>query len=158
MTAPTPASPWLSRLLQWLAARSRRLLGRLWFAKSVPEPLLLPGPTSALPLRACATVVIPALNEERRIAEVVAYALADPATAEVIVIDDSSVDATAERARAAGARVFTSSMLGKGASMRDGIAPAGQVPVRESSASTPPLLPAGTRQDNHDAHGVREPV
>ena len=126
MKPPTPTSPWLSRLLHWLAVRTRRLVGRLWSARRVPEPALLTGPTLALPLRACATVVIPALNEERRIAEVVAYALADPATAEVIVIDDSSVDATAERARAAGARVFTSSMLGKGASMRDGIAPAGQ--------------------------------
>lgn len=48
------------------------------------------------------------------------YALEDPATAEVIVVDDSSIDDTAALARAAGARVVTSSMLGKGASMRDG--------------------------------------
>ncbi len=49
-----------------------------------------------------------------------AYALADPATAEVIVIDDSSIDDTAALARGAGARVITSTMLGKGASMHDG--------------------------------------
>jgi glycosyltransferase involved in cell wall biosynthesis len=67
-----------------------------------------------------ATVCIPALNEEKRIADVVAYALADPATAEVVVIDDSSIDATAALARAAGARVQTSTMLGKGSSMFDG--------------------------------------
>lgn len=75
-------------------------------------------------LERVATVVIPALNEAKRIAEVVAYALSDPATAEVVVIDDSSVDRTAELARAAGARVVTSSLLGKGASMQDGVAAA----------------------------------
>lgn len=81
-------------------------------------------PPMALPSKAYATVVIPALNEAKRISEVVAYALADPATAEVIVIDDSSIDSTVELARAAGAKVLTSSMLGKGASMQDGVAPA----------------------------------
>lgn len=74
-----------------------------------------------LPMHRYATVCIPALNEAKRIADVVSYALSDPATAEVIVIDDSSIDATAERARAAGARVVTSTMLGKGASMQDGV-------------------------------------
>lgn len=69
---------------------------------------------------ACVSVVIPALNEAARIADVVAYALSDPATAEVIVIDDASIDETASRAAAAGARVVQSTMLGKGASMRDG--------------------------------------
>ncbi|MBH9553668.1 glycosyltransferase [Inhella gelatinilytica] len=77
-------------------------------------------PPSAAPPARSVSVVIPALNEAARIAEVVAYALADPATAEVIVVDDSSIDATAELARTAGARVITSSMLGKGASMHDG--------------------------------------
>ncbi|MCK6433937.1 MAG: glycosyltransferase [Burkholderiaceae bacterium] len=66
------------------------------------------------------SVVIPALNEERRIADVVRHVLADPATAEVIVVDDCSIDATVERATTAGARVVRSSMLGKGASMHDG--------------------------------------
>lgn len=69
---------------------------------------------------ACASVIIPALNEEKRIADVVRYALADSATAEVIVVDDSSTDNTAALARDAGARVITSSLLGKGASMADG--------------------------------------
>jgi glucosyl-3-phosphoglycerate synthase len=67
-----------------------------------------------------ATVVIPALNEARHIADVVAYAFSDPATAEVIVIDDSSTDETATLASAAGAKVIRSVMLGKGESMRDG--------------------------------------
>lgn len=69
-----------------------------------------------------ASVLIPALNEARRIAQVVAYARADPATGEVIVIDDSSIDDTAQLARSAGATVVTSTLLGKGASMRDGVA------------------------------------
>ena len=66
------------------------------------------------------SVVIPALNEALTIESVVQYALNDPITSEVIVIDDSSIDDTAELAKAAGARVITSSMLGKGASMHDG--------------------------------------
>lgn len=70
---------------------------------------------------ALATVIIPALNEEKAIASVVKYALSDPATGEVIVVDDSSIDGTVEIARAAGAVVITSSMLGKGISMRDGV-------------------------------------
>ena len=73
-----------------------------------------------LPLAATVTVVIQALNEAKRIASVVAFALADPATAEVLVIDDSSIDDTAALAMAAGARVVTSTLLGKGASMHDG--------------------------------------
>ena len=72
-------------------------------------------------MHAYASVVIPALNEAQRIAHVVAYALADPATAEVIVIDDSSIDDTARLASQAGARVVTRTMLGKGASMHDGV-------------------------------------
>ena len=66
-----------------------------------------------LDARQYATVIIPALNEANRIAEVVAFAMADPATAEVIVIDDSSLDNTANLAIQAGAKVYTSSMLGK---------------------------------------------
>jgi glucosyl-3-phosphoglycerate synthase len=77
------------------------------------------------PLVACASVVIPALNEAARIASVVRHALADPATAEVIVVDDSSIDDTAQLARQAGAEVITSTMLGKGASMCDGVGVAG---------------------------------
>lgn len=69
---------------------------------------------------ACASVIIPTLDEAKNIADVVAYALRDPATEEVIVIDDGSIDDTVLLAEQAGAKVFTSSMLGKGASMRDG--------------------------------------
>jgi glucosyl-3-phosphoglycerate synthase len=67
------------------------------------------------------SVIIPALNEENAIESVIQYAQKDTFTGEVIVIDDSSIDNTAQLARAAGAQVYTSSMLGKGASMQDGI-------------------------------------
>lgn len=66
------------------------------------------------------SVVIPALNEEKNIANIVAYAFSDPATAEVIVIDDCSTDKTAACAEQAGAKVITSKMLGKGVSMKEG--------------------------------------
>ncbi|WP_448853447.1 glucosyl-3-phosphoglycerate synthase [Corynebacterium frankenforstense] len=52
-----------------------------------------------------ASVVIPALNEEATVAEVVAAVRAD-APLEVIVVDADSADRTAERAAAAGARVL----------------------------------------------------
>ncbi|MCU7370823.1 HAD-IB family phosphatase [Paucibacter sp. O1-1] len=68
------------------------------------------------------SVVIPALNEERHIAEVIAVVRRQAPDVEVLVIDDGSIDATVERAQAAGARVVTSSLLGKGASMVDGLA------------------------------------
>jgi glucosyl-3-phosphoglycerate synthase len=87
-------------------------------AKSEPLRLVL----SKYPLAGSVSVIIPALNEAKRIADVVRYAFSDPATGEVIVIDDSSIDDTAVLAREAGARVMTSSMLGKGASMKDGAA------------------------------------
>lgn len=67
------------------------------------------------------SVIIPALNESRTIADVVEFARRDPRVGEVIVVDDGSVDDTAELARAAGAIVVTSTMLGKGASMGDGL-------------------------------------
>jgi glucosyl-3-phosphoglycerate synthase len=115
-------SEWLKKLVaeSLLLLRFESLRSRLdvWRSKSPVAPLLLSAPEKPL---AYATVIIPALNEERRIGDVVRYALADPGTAEVIVLDDSSIDATADRAKAAGARVVTSTILGKGASMRDGV-------------------------------------
>lgn len=94
-------------------------------AQPTPAPVPLPVPLR-LPLAASATVVIAALNEAEHIASVVAFAWRDPATAEVIVIDDSSTDDTAVLAARAGARVVTSSLLGKGASMHDGVREAGR--------------------------------
>jgi len=51
------------------------------------------------------SVVIPALNEEEPIADVVRSCLATGLPREVIVVDNGSTDRTAEFARAAGARV-----------------------------------------------------
>jgi HAD superfamily phosphoserine phosphatase-like hydrolase len=67
------------------------------------------------------TVVIPALNESATITSVVLYALSSPLVDEVIVVDDGSIDGTPELASLAGARVITSTMMGKGASMEDGV-------------------------------------
>lgn len=67
------------------------------------------------------TVVIPALNESEHIASVVALAKRSRNVREVIVVDDGSVDGTPEIARAAGAKVITGKMLGKGGSMEDGM-------------------------------------
>ena len=111
----------LHKLLSWLRSRWRPARAPRGGGAVIVPPA--PPPVVALPspLRACATVVIPALNEAARVADVVRHALADPATAEVIVVDDSSIDDTARLARQAGAEVITSTMLGKGASMRDGV-------------------------------------
>ena len=53
------------------------------------------------------SVVIPALNEEEPIAEVVREVIATGISREVIVVDNASTDQTAERARKAGARVVS---------------------------------------------------
>ncbi len=66
------------------------------------------------------TVVIPALNEARNIEFVIELAKRSPAVGEIIVVDDGSIDDTRDCALRSGARVVTSSLLGKGASMEDG--------------------------------------
>jgi phosphoserine phosphatase len=109
----------LEALKGWFSSM-QHALGEAATAQAEQDPLALAPTTQQVPDR-CASVVIPALNEAARIGYVVQHALSDPATAEVIVIDDSSVDDTVQLARQAGARVITSTMLGKGASMRDGI-------------------------------------
>lgn len=111
----------LSRVASWISLLLKQI-------RSIPKanPVAVPQPPQPVPalpapLVACATVVIPALNEAARIADVVRHALADAVTAEVIVVDDSSIDDTVKLAQQAGAKVITSTMLGKGASMRDGV-------------------------------------
>src|SRR5688572_23393964 len=66
------------------------------------------------------SVIIPVLNESPTVASVVAFARRAPGVSEVIVVDDGSIDGTPELAIQAGARVITSTLLGKGASMEDG--------------------------------------
>jgi glucosyl-3-phosphoglycerate synthase len=67
------------------------------------------------------TVIIPALNEETTVASVVQLAKQAKNVTEIIVVDDKSMDHTVVRAREAGATVITSTKLGKGASMKNGI-------------------------------------
>jgi phosphoserine phosphatase SerB len=67
------------------------------------------------------TVIIPALNEEATVAKVVSLVKQNPLVTETIVVDDKSMDNTVDLARAAGATVITSTKLGKGASMKDGV-------------------------------------
>ncbi|MBY0478963.1 MAG: HAD-IB family phosphatase [Chitinophagaceae bacterium] len=67
------------------------------------------------------TVIIPVLNEAETIENVIKFALADEHVTEVLVVDDKSLDATVTKAAAAGAKVITSTKLGKGASMKEGM-------------------------------------
>lgn len=72
-------------------------------------------------------VVIPALDEEQAIAKVIAEI---PAWVDrIVVVDNGSRDATAERARAAGAKVVTEAERGYGAACLRGIAALGDVSI-----------------------------
>jgi glucosyl-3-phosphoglycerate synthase len=67
------------------------------------------------------TVIIPALNEEKTIAQVINFCRSEPAVSEIIVVDDKSEDRTASIARELGAKVIISASRGKGISMKEGI-------------------------------------
>lgn len=67
------------------------------------------------------SVIIPVLNEESTIAEVVKVAKNCSRVDEVIVVDDHSIDDSIAKAKAAGASVITSTKRGKGISMREGL-------------------------------------
>jgi glycosyltransferase involved in cell wall biosynthesis len=71
--------------------------------------------------RARISVVIPALNEEEPIGDVV-RAIPRDIVDEVLVVDNGSTDRTAERARAAGAVVVSEPRRGYGRACRAGIA------------------------------------
>lgn len=66
-------------------------------------------------------VVIPAHNEEATVADVVSAARAAQCVRRVIVVSDASTDATARRARAAGAEVLEISVRNKGTAMAAGL-------------------------------------
>jgi glycosyltransferase involved in cell wall biosynthesis len=77
------------------------------------------------------SVIIPAYNEQRTIAEVVRRVLAQPDVAEVLIVDDGSTDGTAKAVRAAAfppqVRLLEHpGNQGKGAAIRTGIAAAAQ--------------------------------
>ncbi len=67
------------------------------------------------------SVVVPALNEEEPIAEVVRECLATKIPTEIVVVDNGSRDATAERAREAGARVVSEPRPGYGRACAAGV-------------------------------------
>jgi glycosyltransferase involved in cell wall biosynthesis len=70
-------------------------------------------------MRVCA--VIPALNEEETIADVVS-AMPRQIIDDIIVVDNGSTDATAERATAAGARIVKEPLRGYGRACAAGVA------------------------------------
>lgn len=70
------------------------------------------------------TVIIPALNEQDTIGQVVKFCKSEPLVTEVIVVDDDSTDKTREVAATAGASVLISKVRGKGVSMSEGVAAA----------------------------------
>jgi glycosyltransferase involved in cell wall biosynthesis len=67
------------------------------------------------------SVIIPALNEEQPIADVVRECFATKIPREVIVVDNGSDDRTAERARKAGAKVVSEPTRGYGRACAAGV-------------------------------------
>src|SRR5258708_4470159 len=95
---------------------------------------------------AVVSVVIPCLNEEDAIPAVVAEVLAQGVD-EVIVVDNGSTDATATRAREAGARVVSEPQRGYGracAAGGGGVGPGGEIVcfLDGDGSDVPSFLPA----------------
>lgn len=65
------------------------------------------------------SVIVPTLNEEAHIAELIASFIARPGLHEILIVDGGSTDATCDRAEAAGATVITAP-LGRGPQLRAG--------------------------------------
>jgi len=76
----------------------------------------------ACPKMSGVSVVIPALNEEEPIANVVRECLATGLPDEIIVVDNGSTDRTADRARSAGAKVVSEPTRGYGRACTAGVA------------------------------------
>ena len=70
------------------------------------------------------SVILPALNEEKTIGNVIDACINSNGVNEVIVIDDNSTDNTAAVAAEKGARVIISKKRGKGISMKEGLSEA----------------------------------
>ena len=69
------------------------------------------------------TVIIPALNEEKTIRHVIQQAKRSELVTEIIVVDDLSVDNTIAEAKkeGEGVKIITSTQVGKGGAMREGM-------------------------------------
>ena len=67
------------------------------------------------------TVIIPVLNEESTIQYVIDFAQACELVSEVIVVDDKSIDNTVRKAVNKNVVLVTSTRLGKGTSMKEGL-------------------------------------
>jgi len=67
------------------------------------------------------TVIIPALNEEKTIRQVITLVSRSSVVNEILVIDDKSFDNTIKQARLPKVKIYTSPIIGKGNSMRDGM-------------------------------------
>lgn len=67
------------------------------------------------------SVIIPALNEEKTIRKVIRQAKRFDLVSEIIVVDDQSMDNTIAEARKENVKIITSTHLGKGDSMREGM-------------------------------------
>ncbi|MBP8960087.1 MAG: HAD-IB family phosphatase [Bacteroidales bacterium] len=67
------------------------------------------------------SVIIPALNEEKTIRHVIERAGKSSLVSEILVIDDKSLDETIRESKVTKTRIYTSTKLGKGTSMREGM-------------------------------------
>jgi glucosyl-3-phosphoglycerate synthase len=67
------------------------------------------------------TVIIPTLNEQTTISHVVHLVQKEIKVSEILIIDDKSLDDTIKNAKSEKVKIYTSTKLGKGASMRDGM-------------------------------------
>ncbi|MFB4317600.1 glycosyltransferase [Actinomadura sp. 21ATH] len=113
---------------------------RLARGRNRPAPLAPPAPGPPAPP---ISVVIPARDEEARIAGCLEPVLADPDVAEVIVVDDESRDATARLASRLGATVVAGTpppdgWVGKQWALRQGVAAAAGPVVVLLDADTRP--------------------
>jgi dolichol-phosphate mannosyltransferase len=87
-------------------------------------------PNGPLPSKRMAVGII-AYNEEGAIGQLVRDFVAQPDVVEVIVIDNNSIDATAERATAAGARVVQETQQGYGYACIRALRECAQVPTAD---------------------------